>query len=138
MRKIICIGNRLIPEDSAGPQMYALLQSTPLPADVELIDGGTKGLDLLSCFDGASQVVLIDQVSGFAGADGVVLLAGEALLKATEKRFDHQAGIGYLLRLLPEVCELNVPDVRMIGIEGCLSEKKQQGCQQLLQQFLAS
>lgn len=136
MRRIICIGNQLVAEDSAGPQMYRLLQGEPWPADVELIDGGLRGLDLLPFFDGAELVVLIDQVSGFCPPPGVILLQGDELLRATEKRFDHQAGIGYLLRLLPQVCEEQLPVLRMIGIEGCLDEKSQQSCRRLLRRLL--
>lgn len=138
MRRIICIGNPLIPEDAAGPQMYSHLLNSVLPEDVELIDGGIRGLDLLPFFDGAKQVILIDQVSGFRSDSGVLLLEGDELLKATEKRFDHQAGIGYLLRMLPLVCERSVPSMQMIGIEGCLNKKNQQRCETLLKELLST
>lgn len=137
MRRVICIGNSLIAEDSAGPQMYSALRGLPLPADVELIDGGTRGLDLLPFFDGAEQVVLIDQVVGFVAESAVVVLEGDDLLKATERRLDHQTGIGFLVRLLPQVCEVAVPDLKMIGIEGCLNPKKRQACQTILINLLS-
>lgn len=136
MRRVVCIGNSLVEEDSAGPQMYSVLRDRNLPVDVELVDGGVRGLDLLPFFDGSSQVVLIDQVFGFEADSDVLLLEGEALLRATERRFDHQAGIGYLLRLLPLVCDLAVPELMMIGIQGCLNEKKQRDCELLLQRLL--
>lgn len=137
MRRIICIGNRLMAGDEAGPAMFDRLLGESLPEDVELVDGGTRGLDLLPFFDGARLVVLIDQVEGFRPSSGVVLLEGEALQCASEKRFDHQAGIGYLLQLLPMVCDMAPPQVRMIGIEGCLNEKKIAHCLNILQQQLA-
>jgi hydrogenase maturation protease len=132
LRRIICIGNALLPSDDAGPRMYVHLLQEPLPQDVELVDGGTRGLDLLPFFDGARLVVLIDQVEGFCPAPGVVLLQGEELLRATQRRYDHQIGIGYLLQLLPQVCDIAAPEVRMIGIEGCLDEKNTQLCLRIL------
>ena len=137
MRRIICIGNPLVTGDVAGPTLFNRLVNTPLPDDVELVDGGTRGLDLLPFFDGARLVLLIDQVEGFGPPAGVILLKGEELQRATEKRFDHQAGIGYLLQLLPMVCDMAPPEVRMIGIEGCLSENKIVLCLNILQQQLA-
>lgn len=136
MRRIICIGNALVPGDDAGPRIFSRLLGESLPEDVQLIDGGTRGLDLLPFFDGARQVLLIDQVEGFCSGPGVVLLRGEELLRATEKRFDHQAGIGYLLQLLPQVCDIAPPEVRMIGIEGCLSAKNTELCLHMLRQQL--
>ena len=137
MKRIICIGNPLVAGDDAGPQMFRHLLGEVLPEDVELVDGGTRGLDLLPFFDGARLVLLIDQVEGFNPEDGVALLCGEDLQRATEKRFDHQAGIGYLLQLLPQVCDIAPPEVRMIGIEGCLTEQKTAHCLRILQQQLA-
>lgn len=101
------------------------------------MDGGTRGLDLLPFFDGARLVVLIDQVQGFSLLPGAILLAGDELLQATEKRFDHQAGIGYLLQLLPQICDIAPPEVRMIGIEGCLDEISMELCLSMLWQLLA-
>jgi hydrogenase maturation protease len=138
MRRIICIGNPLVPEDAAGPRMFRRLLREPLPEDVQLIDGGVRGLDLLPFFDGARLVLLIDQVAGFDLAAGVALLSGEELQRATEKRFDHQAGIGYLLQLLPMACDVAPPEVRMIGIEGCLNDLKMALCLRILRQQLAA
>ncbi len=138
MRKIICIGNQLVPGDDAGPLIYNRLLQESLPVDVELVDGGTRGLDLLPFFDGASQVLLIDQVEGFCPAPGVVLLCGEELLRGVQNRFDHQIGIGYLLQMLPQVCEILIPEVKMIGIEGCLEKESTELCLRMLQQQLAA
>ena len=137
MKRVICIGNPLVPGDDAGPKMFNRLLYESLPRDVELVDGGTRGLDLLPFFDGAKLVLLIDQVDGFNPPAGVKLLVGEDLQRATERRFDHQAGIGYLLQMLPHVCDIAPPEVRMIGIEGCLSEKKIERCLRMLRQQLA-
>ncbi len=81
--------------------------------------------------------MLIDQVEGFCTAPGVVLLQGDELLRATERRFDHQIGIGYLLQLLPRVCDVAPPEVRMIGVEGCLDEKNLEHCLHMLWRQLA-
>ena len=45
--RIICVGNRLVAADAAGPQVHDRLAGRPLPPGVELVDGGLQGLDLL-------------------------------------------------------------------------------------------
>jgi hydrogenase maturation protease len=118
VNRIICVGNRLIREDAAGPAIHDRLAARDLPADVELIDGGTAGLDLLRFLDGAERVVLVDSVVGYgAPGEAVVLDADEVGAMAAEV-YDHAAGLPYLLRCLPHVCEEGVPQVVMVGVEG--------------------
>jgi hydrogenase maturation protease len=117
MRRIICIGNRYIAEDAAGPAVYDHLRKRKLPADLELIDGGLAGLNLLGCLEGARQVVLVDSVSGY-GDNRVHVLAEEEVASLASCQYDHSAGLAYLLRVLPEVCEGPIPRVKLVGIEG--------------------
>ena len=37
-KRIICVGNRYRPEDSAGPMVYDQLVNDKLPKDIEVID----------------------------------------------------------------------------------------------------
>jgi Ni,Fe-hydrogenase maturation factor len=39
-KRIICIGNRHVAGDAAGPQVYERLRERALPPGVELVDGG--------------------------------------------------------------------------------------------------
>ena len=118
MRRIICIGNRYAAEDAAGPAVYDYLRRLELPASLELIDGGLAGLDLLRHLEGAEQVVFVDSVSGFGDLSRVLILAEEEVAALASSRYDHSAGLAYLLRILPEVCEGALPQVRLVGIEG--------------------
>ncbi len=74
MKRIICIGNRFVEEDSAGYQVFQELSLKPLPEDVELIDGGLAGLDLLRFIEGAEEVVFVDSISGFGSNGDLQLL----------------------------------------------------------------
>ncbi len=123
MKRIICIGNRYVREDAAGPAVHRRLLRGALPPDVEVIDGGLAGLDLLRFVEGAARVVFVDAVRGLGpserpnGAGVVVLEAADAAALATD-RYDHGAGLPYLLRILPQVCEGALPPVLLVGIEG--------------------
>jgi len=118
MRRIICIGNRYAAQDAAGPAVYDHLRRLQLPAGLELIDGGLAGLDLLRYLEDAELVVFVDSVSGFGAPNTVLILAEEEVAVLASSRYDHSAGLAYLLRILPEVCEGVLPQVRLIGIEG--------------------
>lgn len=118
MTRIVCIGNRHHPEDDAGPRVYSLLRGTALLRGIELVDGGTGGLNLLTCVERAARVVFVDSVSGFGRPREVLVLDPEEVAAAASPRYDHAAGLAYLLRILPAVCEGPAPEVVIVGVEG--------------------
>ncbi len=125
MKRIICVGNRYIFQDSAGPAVYERLLQYTLPGDIEVIDGGLAGLDLLRFVEGSERVIFVDGVA--AGEQNtncqlVVLEAAEVAAVAS-KRYEHSAGLPYLLRVLPQVCQGTVPHILLVGIEGYPDEK---------------
>jgi len=55
------IGNMLLSDDGVGVHVINKLNSEyQFPECVELIDGGTKGLDLMPLFEGRDKVLIID------------------------------------------------------------------------------
>ncbi len=126
MKRIICIGNRYDPEDAAGPEVYKRLLQYTLPPDVEVIDGGLAGLDLLRFIEGAERVVFVDRVAGFGQSklgeqdmsSQIVVLEAADVAAVAGSRYEHSAGLAYLLRVLPEVSEDVVPHILLVGIEG--------------------
>jgi Ni,Fe-hydrogenase maturation factor len=47
MNRIVCIGNRYVHGDDLGPRVYDQLTARALLNDVQVIDGGVAGLNLL-------------------------------------------------------------------------------------------
>src|SRR5512136_1627319 len=109
MKRIICIGNRYAAEDAAGPAVYDHLRRLTLPAGLELIDGGLAGLNLLRYLEGAEQVVFVDSVSGYGDPSRVLILGAKEVAALAGSRYEDSAGLAYLLRVLPEVCEGALP-----------------------------
>lgn len=116
--RIICVGNRYRPEDSAGPMVYDQLVSNRLPRDIEVIDGGLAGLNLLRFIHDAYRVVFIDAVNGFRPSGGVFVLDTEDASRHADTIFDHSSGLSYCLRVLPEVHDGKLPEIFVVGIEG--------------------
>ena len=61
---IIGIGNIIRSDDGLGVHAVRRLRERhPLAHDVELIEGGTAGLLLLPCLDGARRAIIVDAIS---------------------------------------------------------------------------
>ncbi|MBN2448354.1 MAG: hydrogenase maturation protease [Phycisphaerae bacterium] len=120
--RIICVGNRYSGDDNAGPLVHDQLAGMPLPAGVELVDGGLAGLNLLRFVDGAERVVFIDSVTYIQ--PGVVVLAGQDIAALKPSDYDHAGGLSYLLGVLPEVCDGQVPEVLIVGVAGDVDQEK--------------
>ena len=72
---VIGLGNPLMGDDGLGLAALAQLRDAwELPAEVELVDGGTWGMNLLPVIEDAGRVLLIDAINGDAapGAEVVV------------------------------------------------------------------
>ena len=62
---VLGIGNLLMGDEGVGVHAVRRLLDQGVPDNVRVVDGGTGGFHLLSCFQDCSQLVLID-----AAADG--------------------------------------------------------------------
>ena len=118
--RIICIGNRLAPCDSAGPAVYDRLREADLPRGVELFDGGLGGLDLLPLVEGADRVIFVDAVDA-PGRPGVDLLDVQEVAAQATGGFGHQAGLPFLLRALPLASDAAPPAMEIVGVAGPLA-----------------
>lgn len=116
-QRIICVGNRFRPEDSAGPMVYDHLVKGKLPEDVAVIDGGLAGLNLLRFIEGAERVVFVDAVTGFRTPRGVIILDMGNAAKNTDTTYGHGSGLAYLLRIFPKIHEGKLPEILVVGIE---------------------
>ena len=94
MNRIICIGNRYIEKDALGAQVYEYLSRLELPADIELVDGGLAGLNLLPLMDNCERVIFVDAICGDE-AQPVQVLRGDQLNGS--RIYGHSSGLEYLL-----------------------------------------
>lgn len=115
--RIICIGNMLIEEDSAGPKVYKVLEEMNRPASVELVDGGLAGLNLLSYLENVERVIFVDQIRNFRSSPGLEIIPLPCSDIEPES-YGHEAGLGYLMAIGPLVIESRWPDCVLVGIEG--------------------
>jgi len=121
VKRIICIGNAFQDGDSAGARVLARLADTCLPEDLEVVDGGLRGIDLLRLVEASERVAFVDTVSGFAAPGEVVELEGDSLSEIATEGYGHGGGFSYFLRALPHLARQPVP-VCLVGLEAPVSE----------------
>ncbi len=125
---LIGLGNILMQDEGVGVHAIKAVQERfEVPPELEIIDGGTAGLDLLPFFEGRDRVLLVDAVDfgeepGFIGD-----LANEAIpaLFGKNKASLHHVGLAEVLAtarildILPrEICLIGIqPHTIDLGLE---------------------
>lgn len=122
MKRIICIGNRYVPGDDTGARVYDRLMDMSLD-DIEIIDGGLAGLDLVRLIEGAERIVFVDSITG--SGQKVSVFSADALRESisVNPHYDHASGLEYLLQVLPIACESALPEIFVVGVEGAADEQ---------------
>jgi hydrogenase maturation protease len=142
---LIGLGNLLLRDEGIGIHAVRALEAGyPLPPGLEIIDGGTAGLDLLPYIEGRDRVLFVDAVNfqkepGYIG----VLENQEIPARLSHKGSLHHLGlidvlaVAQLLDVAPvEICLIGIqPHLIETGLE--LSELLQAKLPQLLTRILA-
>ncbi len=115
---ILGIGNVLLKDEGIGVHVVRRLQHAPLPPGVEVVDGGTMGLDLLWRMEDREKVILIDVVrSGEPPGTVFRFHPGDiARVSNREKLSFHQAGLFDMLKIA-DLMDKQLPEMIIIAIE---------------------
>lgn len=99
---IIGLGNRLMTDDGVGLEaLRAFEEAYDLPDGVDLLDGGTLGLDLLVHLEGYPRVLMADCVTVGHPPGTVLRLEGDDIPRAFAQCLSpHQMGLTDLLAVL--------------------------------------
>jgi len=91
-----------------------------LPTGVEVVEGGLAGLSLLPHLEQGGRVVFVDAVAGFAEPGTVVILDHQEVIATLDDiHYNHEAGLPYLLSVLPQACDGELPEeIVLVGLEG--------------------
>ena len=96
---VLGIGNLVMSDDGVGVKVVQRLQREySFPDWVEIMDGGTLGLDLLPKLEGIERLIIVDAVETGEKPGTCVRLTGEELPIALETKLSpHQMGLKDLL-----------------------------------------
>jgi hydrogenase maturation protease len=120
MEKIIIlgIGNILLRDEGFGVRVVEeLTRRYRFPENVQVLDGGTLGMELLRYLMGADKLVLVDAVAGELPPGSLYEFKNEAV-KAyfKEKVSMHELGIQDVLAAL-DILEKPIKEVMIIGVQ---------------------
>ena len=96
---VLGLGNTLLRDDGLGIRAVERLTAEyELPAEVEVLDGGVMGLDLLSRLEGITALLIVDAIRAGRPPGTPIRLEGDAIPTALAQKMSmHQAGLQDLL-----------------------------------------
>jgi len=104
---VLGIGNILLRDEGVGVRVIEKLQEIPLPDDVELVDGGTAGADLLDVLADRQKVIVIDAVEADCQPGTVLRFSADDLTQPDGVGMSlHELGLGQALKMTKQLgCE---------------------------------
>ena len=99
---VLGLGNILLSDEGVGVRIVEALDALhELPDDVELLDGGTSGMELLDMVAERDCLIVADAVNASRPAGSVIRLEDDGIRALFETRFSpHQLGLSDLLAAL--------------------------------------
>lgn len=141
---LIGLGNLIMGDEGVGVHAMRRLEADyEFQPRVELVDGGTSGLDLLPLLKDQRRLLLIDALASDASPGTIrVIRNGEIRSALTEKVSLHHLGVADLLALA-ELLDYAPPEIVLIGIvperlemELALSERLRAGMSEVVETAL--
>ena len=114
---ILGIGNILLSDEGIGVRVAERMQRMSLPPDVEVLEGGVKGLDLIYFIEGREKVIVVDAVK--AGAPpGTLFRFTDKDLAAKKGTLRSAHGIDFLdVIAITGFMGIKPPEIIFLGIE---------------------
>ena len=114
---ILGVGNLLLKDEGIGVHVVRRLQKIDLPHDVEVLDGGTGGLDLLDSIVGREKVIVVDTVKTGQAPGTIYRFSSEDIKDRPKSWLSlHDIDMTDLLKLA-DMLEVKKPEIVVIGIE---------------------
>ncbi len=117
---VLALGNPLRGDDGVGAAVLAQLERMDLPPSVELLDGGTAGLETLLLMQGYARVIVVDAAEmGKPPGTVVRFTRDEVRLGARDMHLRgtlHYAGLAEALALA-EAMDMMPPELMVIGVQ---------------------
>jgi hydrogenase maturation protease len=115
---VLGIGNILMQDEGFGVRVVEeLTRRYTFPDTVEVLDGGTLGMELLRFIKGADRLLIIDAINGGSEPGAFFQFANEEVKAYFKHKVSmHELGIQDVLAAL-EVLEEPVKDVVVLGVQ---------------------
>lgn len=113
---VLGVGNILLSDEGFGVRVVeALLQRFHFPDTVEVLDGGTLGIELMRFLEGAKRLILLDAIRGTEPGTFQEIRGEAVRLYFQEKTSLHEMGIQEVLASLV-ILERPIEEIVVIGV----------------------
>ena len=115
---ILGIGNVVLQDEGFGVRMAEHMEEKyRFPHSVQVIDGGTLGMELLRFVTGTRKLLVIDSINGGAKPGTLFRFENEAVMEHFQDKLSvHEVGIQDVLALL-KVTGKEIPEVVVLGVQ---------------------
>ncbi len=115
---ILGVGNLLLTDDGVGIHAIQQLQERyTLPKEVQIVDGGTCGLDLLQFLEGVDHLVIIDAARLGKAPGSIARMEGDQVpAYLALKTSPHEIGLPELL-FTARLTDIYPPRVVVLGMQ---------------------
>lgn len=114
---VLALGNPIRSDDGVGIAALRLLEKDPrVPSAVELLEGGTKGLELVSYIAGMFRLLVLDAVDVDAAAGTIVSVRGNEIRTLPGNGNVHDLALADILNAL-RLMGQEPPEVVLLGMQ---------------------
>ncbi len=114
---VLGVGNILMQDEGIGVRALEWLQAHYSSSEVEMIDGGTMGLDLLHYLEDIEYLLILDAVEAGKAAGEIKVLAGDNVPAFLSMKISpHQIGVQDLLATA-QLMGYTPPEVVILGVQ---------------------
>lgn len=115
---VIGIGNTILTDEAAGVRVVeALEQAYQAPSNVQFIDGGTSGMEMIEELSHLDILIVVDVVKTGAAPGTVVKISGDAIPVFFRKKLSpHQIALPDVLACL-ELLDTMPNEIIVLGVE---------------------
>ncbi len=95
---ILGVGNYILGDDGFGIHVINYLNSINFPENVEVVDGGTKGIELLHYFENKNSIIIVDAINLDKEPGDIIEFSKDDIKKYFNIKFSaHELGVADLL-----------------------------------------
>ncbi len=115
---LIGIGNILLGDDGIGVHTVREIERRYLfDPEIDIIDGGTKGLDLLPFLEGRGKVLIVDALDSGMPPGHISILRNKEIPTVLQAKLSvHHIGLGEVLLAL-EMLDKLPEEITLVGIQ---------------------
>ena len=115
---VLGVGNLILTDEGFGVHVIRYLEEHyEFPDNIQLIDGGTLGMELTHFITGTKRLLIVDAVDGGLSAGSIYRLTGDEIKAHFRQKISaHEVGIEEVLTLL-ELTGRPIEEVIVLGAQ---------------------